>query len=109
MLPGEADAAVHPNAVPRSAEKRWCQRNAATAANSTSELDSPRASFKARAASHTAAARPVSAIISAHLCLIAWNSDRPAELFADLAVPAAPSPTARRQRLQRTSVVDISA
>ena len=69
----------------QSCVHRWAAAGASVAAtaaaNSTLEpvvsqlfWSASRASSKARAASQTAAvARSVSAIISAHLCLMAWN------------------------------------
>ena len=78
VLPGEADAAVHLDAVLGAVlrgDGRQC------GGDRGGELESgffrdvfAAASSMARAASHTAAvARSVSAIISAHLCLMAWN------------------------------------
>lgn len=61
----------------QSCVHRWAAAGAsvaATAAANSTSGEAPRASSRARAASHTAAvARSVSAIISAHLCLMAWN------------------------------------
>ena len=76
VLPGEADAAVHLDAVLRAVLRGdGGQRGG----DRGGELESAvvarrRASSMARAASHTAAvARSVSAIMPAHLCLMAWN------------------------------------
>ena len=76
MLPGEADAAVHLDAVLGAVLRR---DRGQRGGDGRGELEgavflASRASSMARAASHTAAvARSVSAIISAHLCLMAWN------------------------------------
>ena len=78
VLPGEADAAVHLDAVLGAALRGGGRQRGG---HGRGELESAvvceplsRASSMARAASHTAAvARSVSAIISAHLCLMAWN------------------------------------
>ena len=80
VLPGEADAAVHLDAVLGAALSGGRRQRGGdgggeleSAVPQTSFSDR-RASSMARAASHTAAvARSVSAIISAHLCLMAWN------------------------------------
>ena len=78
VLPGEADAAVHLDAVLGAVLRGGGRQRGG---DGRGELESGffragfwRCSSMARAASHTAAvARSVSAIISAHLCLMAWN------------------------------------
>src|SRR3984885_11381257 len=58
----------------QSCVHRWAAAGASVAATAAANSTSGEASSIARAASHTAAvARSVSAIISAHLCLMAWN------------------------------------
>ena len=75
MLPGEADAAVHLDAVLGAV---LCGDGREGGSDGGRELVGTfvpsAASSMARAASHTApVARSVSAIIPAHLCLMAWN------------------------------------
>ena len=78
VLPGEADAAVHLDAVLGAVLRGGGRQRRGDRGGELESACPPwrfsRCSSMARAASHTAAvARSVSAIISAHLCLMAWN------------------------------------